>query len=175
MRHDDDAERLRRALSKIPLSPDPAGAFAALDKKLQPDLWRAWEALVARVADEMPVELHEWPAHSIAAASWVNTLLQDVEARVRQQAAGDAESPELPEGAEEQMQELRSVAEGMLSALVLTTLEHLQWLLEPAAAGEDMGCPACALESRFTDVLRSVLGALEAYHEGGGEGEGDTA
>ncbi|MGD8239147.1 MAG: hypothetical protein PVH68_11380 [Armatimonadota bacterium] len=174
MRHDDDAERLRKALSQIPVTPDPAGAFAALDKTVQPGLWEVWQGLVARVADESPEELQEWPPDRIAATSWLNTLVHDVHARVRQEVGGDAEKPELPPGTEECMQELHGAAEGMLSALVLPALEHLQLVLEAAAAGEDIGCPACALESRFTDVLRSVMGALQQYHTPGPEGEADT-
>jgi len=179
MQHDDDAERLRRALSKVPLPQDPAGAFAELDGKLQPELWRGWQALLRRVADEAPEELREWPSNRVAAAIWLNTLLQDVHAGVVRAAGGDAGGPALPPGAAERMQELHSAAEAMLSALVLTTLEHLQWVLEAAATGDEVDCPACALESRFTDVLRSVLGALDPYHmregEDGDEGEEDSA
>ncbi|MFQ5809397.1 MAG: hypothetical protein ACE5JM_07240 [Armatimonadota bacterium] len=174
MRHDDDAERLRKALSQIPVTPDPAGAFAALDKKLQPDLWEAWQTLLARVDDESPDELQEWPPDRIAATSWLNTLVHDVHTRVRHEVGGDADRPALPPGAEDCMQELHGAAEGMLSALILPALEHLQIVLEAAAGGEDIGCPACALESRFTDVLRSVMGALQQYHTPGPEEEDDA-
>jgi len=173
MRHDDDAERLRKALSKVPLTPDPGSAFAALDQKVRPELSRVWQAVVQRVVDEAPEELREWPATHIAATSWLNTLAQDVHANVRREVGGDVENPKLPEGAAERMQEVHNAAEATLSALVLPTLEHLQVVLEAVASGEDVGCPACALESRFTDVLRSALGALQQYHEAGPEEEDD--
>ena len=165
MQHDDAEKRMRDALSRLPLEPDPADAFAALDKALQPDLWPAWVSLQRRVAAEAPEELHAWACGRIAAASWLNTLLHDVHLRVREEMAGDTEEPELPEGAEECMQQVHNVAQGLLSALVLTTLDHVQEVLETAASGQELPpCPACALEARLMELLRVVLAALDEYH-----------
>ncbi len=167
MRHHDDADRMRRALSKLPVTPDPADAFSALDKKLQPDLWRAWVALQRRVAAEAPNDLREWPCNRIAAAIWINTIVRDIHHRVRRDMGGSADNPNLPDGAEECMQQVHDAAEAMLSALLLTTLEHVQAVQEGIAANDSMPeCPACELEARFTDVLRAALGALGEYHTG---------